>query len=102
MKTILFDCETTGLTEPQIIEWAYVEVDFPFKEMNDEYGIQQGRCKPSKPIEFGALATHHILESDLENEPPSSGMRLPPDIGYVVGWNIGSDLDALDGSRTGN
>jgi len=63
MKTILYDTETTGLKYPRLIQIAY-------KVGPDE--IEQKFFKPAVPIEFGAMATHHITEEDLADKPKFS------------------------------
>jgi len=97
MTAILFDAETTGLTEPQIIEWCYQFVTLPFDIEASRLGAS-GRCKPSKPIEFGALATHGILDHELARFPDAADFKLPSEVEFVIGWNVASDLSAIPNS----
>lgn len=87
---LLFDTEATGLTEPQIIEWALGLVDSGW-----HCGlISSGRCCPSKDIEFGAIAQHHILFDELEGKPLSESFRFPDGTTHLIGWNIDFDWEA--------
>lgn len=115
MTTYLLDCETTDRKPPlEVIEVAWLK--FP----NDIDMIQQSateallrtsdhipkdpwlfddtykqRFKPSIPITYGAMATHHILPHELENKAPSSAFRLPADCTYLVGHSIDFDWEAI-------
>lgn len=86
---IIFDTETTGFNDAEIIEAAWIAVDHPanlaFKDGYHE------RFKPSKPIELGALSTHHILVDELEECRPSSEFALPPGVAYLIGHNVDYD-----------
>ena len=104
MKAIIFDVETTGFgkedrdafdqpyTEfPEIIEAAWLELGEDLRAHCIGEFCQ--RYKPENPIQFGAMATHHILPSDLEGMPPSSIFSLP-EVEYLIGHNIDFDADA--------
>lgn len=91
MIAFIADTETTGLdhTSHEIIELAYKPFD-----SSDPPVVE--RFHPSKPIDLGALSTHHILDEELEAEPPSSlaFSRLPP-CDYLIGHNIDFDWNFL-------
>lgn len=91
-KAIIFDTETTGIDDPEIIEAAWIEpqsfYDFSVK---DDFNK---RFKPSKPISLSAMAVHHIMDEDLENNDPSSSFSLPSDIDYLIGHNVDFDWKA--------
>lgn len=90
MRAIIFDTETTGLNEPEIVSAAWIDV------AADEWTlINEQKFKPSKPIELGAAATHHILPCDLEDCPPSDSFRLPDGVAYLIGWNVDYDWAAI-------
>lgn len=93
MSAILFDTETTGLKEPEIIEAAWMRLSDPIHLYEESYFEQ--RFKPSKPIELGALATHHIYDEDLQDCPPSSSFSLPEGTEYIIGHNIDYDWSAI-------
>jgi exodeoxyribonuclease X len=89
MSAIVFDTETTGLNEPVIVEAAWVR----FNSLSDLENIADfvQRYNPGKPIELGALATHHILDEELINCPPASEFHLPEGTEYLIGHNIDFD-----------
>jgi exodeoxyribonuclease X len=92
---LLFDSETTGTKEPEIVEaaWCYVPPLADFKA-GDELPIRSYRYRPSKPIDLGALATHHIMDEDLAECEPWSSASLPA-CDYLVGHNIDFDWGAI-------
>lgn len=94
-KAIIFDTETTGLNEPEIIEAAWIEphsIDgFIDHEIKSSF---HGRFKPSKRISLSAMAVHHIMDEDLEHCKPSSSFSLPDDIDYLIGHNVDFDWNA--------
>src|SRR6185437_5919085 len=52
--------------------------------------------KPSKPISYGAMATHHIIEEDRAYAPPWPGSWAPPEgVEYLVGHNVDYDWKAI-------
>lgn len=89
MRAVILDTETTGKTEPQLIEAAWLECS-SVDEFNQGRMFEQ-RYRPTKPIELGALATHHILDEDLVGCAPASDFVLPPDVEYIIGHNIDYD-----------
>lgn len=93
MKALIFDTETTGLHEPQVIEAAWMRVT-SLAPLRTE-GTYCQRFRPTTPIEFGAMATHHITDDDLEHCPPSADFRLPDDVQYLVGHNIDFDWNVI-------
>jgi exodeoxyribonuclease X len=93
MNACVLDTETTGFDEPQPVEIAWVRLEGP-------QGLRTldmccCRYKPSKPITLGALATHHILDEDLENCEPYTAFKLPDGIDYLIGHNVDFDWDAI-------
>lgn len=91
-KVLVFDTETTGKEKTeekdcQIIEAAWLE-------LNDKFDVIDKYCelfKPSIPIELGAMATHHIIEEDLQGKRDSSDFNLPDDTEYIIGHNVDFD-----------
>lgn len=98
MMAMLVDTETTSATEPQVIELARAEVTArPGPEFIMGEPIVE-RFKPSKPIELGALATHHILPEELEDCPPTpERFDLPR---YIIGHHVDFDWAALGSQET--
>ena len=92
-QAIIFDTETTGVNEPVIVEAAWLLLDDPANcGICDKF---LGRYNPGKPIELGALATHHILDQDVAGSPPASEFRLPEGAAYIIGHNIDFDWRAV-------
>lgn len=87
-RAILFDTETTGTEEgdAQIIEAA-----IGILEGMRLLRVDVERFKPSVPINLGAMATHHIIEQDLEHCRPSSEFALPSDVGVIIGHKVDFD-----------
>jgi len=94
-KAIIFDTETTGITDPEIIEAAWVEPHSVKGFMiNESKSTFYSRFKPSKPISLSAMAVHHIKDEDLDNCEPSSSFSLPDDVDYLIGHNVDFDWAA--------
>lgn len=94
MYAYIFDTETTGFNEPQVIQAASRRLTI----QGDE-GINAAAfyC-PSKPIELGAKAVHHILESELIDKPASSEFCFNdacPRCTYLIGHNIDYDWEVV-------
>jgi exodeoxyribonuclease X len=94
-KAIIFDTETTGIVDPEIIEAAWIEPMF-FKYLTYDKIVDSflGRYKPSKSISLSAMSVHHIMDEDLVECPPSSTFNLPDDIDYLIGHNVDFDWSA--------
>ena len=93
MTGIIFDTESTGLDQPRVIEAAWLKISHPGNLTPEEQFLQ--RYNPGKPIALGALATHHIMDEDLIDCPPHTEFQLPPDIQYLVGYNIDYDWKVI-------
>lgn len=92
-RAVILDTETTGINEPDVIELAYVYMDSP---KDEKYTAFSRRFKPRKPIELGAMAAHHIIDSDVKPCPTWTGSWSPPDpVDYLVGHNIDFDWAAI-------
>lgn len=91
MSAIIIDTETTGFDNPEVIELAYVN----YPEDEGDCGFR-ARFKPSRPIEWGALATHHILPEDLVDCPASEGaFARVPEVDYFIGHGVDFDWGIL-------
>jgi exodeoxyribonuclease X len=93
-SAIILDTETTGFDEPEVIELAFLG---PFASPLPSSGpAELLNFRPSKPIQLGALATHHIIEDDLESFPNWPGAWMYPDgVEYLIGHSIDFDWKAI-------
>lgn len=92
MSAIVLDSETTGFDEPEIVDVAFIHVDIKGRRVGGGFS---NRYRPSKPIGYGALATHHITMADVADCPPSSSFKLPDDVEYLIGHNVDYDWGAI-------
>lgn len=92
MQAIVLDSETTGLDAPEPIEVAWLALGLP-----DRHPVASDcrRFKPSKPIQLGAMATHHIMDEDLADCPPSSSFALPEGTEFLIGHNVDYDWEVI-------
>lgn len=98
METIILDTETTDAADDrELIEAAYVPVHLQAGNWYvSAYGTPfEQRYKPTSPITFGAMATHHILPEDLEDCPPPSTFALPEGVTYLIGHAIDFDWETI-------
>jgi exodeoxyribonuclease X len=108
---ILFDTETTGRGEVrEVIEAAWIrpmrvndlagESDrIPSPLSDHDLESFEKRYKPSIPIEFGAMAVHHILPMELEDCEPAGSFALPDGVEYLIGHSIDFDWEAIGSPR---
>ncbi|MHB1702816.1 MAG: putative quorum-sensing-regulated virulence factor [bacterium] len=93
IAAVIFDTETTGFVEPALIEAAGIIIKGnPLEEQKTTF---ISRYNPGKPISFGAMATHNILDCDVKDCPPASEFRLPDNTAYIVGHNIDYDWQVI-------
>lgn len=93
MSAVILDSETTSIKEPEAIEIAWLRLDgmslFTAQEFEQRY-------RPSKPISFGAMASHHIMEEDIPTDaPPSGSFRLPVGTEFLIGHNVDFDWEVI-------
>jgi len=92
-QALIFDTETTGRNDPVLIEAAWIEIlDIANFELGTSFCE---RFNPGKPIELGALATHHIYDEELVDCPPASSFALPLRCEYLIGHNIDYDWNVV-------
>ncbi|MHB1698217.1 MAG: 3'-5' exonuclease [bacterium] len=90
---VILDTETTGFIEPALIEAAGIVIKGNPQEEQKTTFIN--RYNPDKPISFGAMAIHNILDCDIKDCPPASDFKLPDNTGYIVGHNIDYDWHVI-------
>lgn len=89
MSALLFDTETTGTAQPQIIEAAWLRLSDPiFLLINEEF---EARYRPDEANTLGALATHHIYDEELQDCPSHTEFALPANTQYLIGHNVDYD-----------
>ena len=95
MNTLILDTETHDLNGYPI-EIAYAPCSFEqgvlvinHGEVFDEY------FSCPEPIALGALATHHILETDIAEKPSFDTFKMPQGVQYLIGHNIDYDITAI-------
>lgn len=101
MQAIIADTETTGLKETRLIEAAYIDVSNLFQVSYihryshniDTFEYRQ-LFNPQKPIDFGAMATHHITNEDVAVCNPYTAFELPK-VEYLIGHNIDFDWSVI-------
>lgn len=90
---IILDTETTGFDNPDVIQLAHsdpAESPFVFDMCHTLMFC------PTKPIALGALATHHILDEELQGFPPWPGRwPLPAGVEYLIGHHVDFDWEAI-------
>ena len=95
MSALILDTETNDLNGYPI-EIAYSTCSFEQGVLavdHDQVFDEYFSCPA--PILFGAMAVHHILESDIANKPSYETFRLPEGTEYLIGHNIDYDIRAI-------
>lgn len=96
MQAIILDTETHTLNG-QPIEIAYAPIQIHDGKLTlDKSQIFDQLYRVDEPISYAAMAVHHILESELVNQPHYTSFSLPQDTTYVIGHNIDYDIRALE------
>lgn len=96
MNTLILDTETHDM-HGYPIEIAHVPCGFNqlgiFQVVDDLLFDKFYSCP--EPISFGAMAVHHIIETDLIGKPSYNTFRLPQDVSYLIGHNVDYDIKAI-------
>lgn len=96
MQAIILDTETHTLNG-QPIEIAYAPVQINEGKLSlDKTQIFDQLYSVDEPISYAAMAVHHILESELIDQPHYKTFTLPSDTTYIIGHNIDYDIRALE------
>ncbi len=96
MTTYILDTETTGLVEPRMTEAAYSIIEINDGKVNVLQNPRAKRFNPLKEISLGSMATSHICDEDVANEPAHTDFRLPSSVEYLIGHNIDFDMQVLN------
>lgn len=93
MYAHIFDTETTGFNEPQVIQAAsqLLKLDGGFGPLFAKF------YRNTKQIELGAMATHHIVSSALQTYSPWDNLEFPSYVsdGYMIGHNVDYDWEVV-------
>lgn len=88
---IVFDLETTGLVNPDIVQVGIVDSGGRI--------LYEGRIKPSKPIEPGATKAHGLTDEDVKDCPPFEAvyeeLRTIFGLGVPFAYNYAFDEPVL-------
>lgn len=100
MRVIILDTETTGLKDSRPVEIAYIDVSrlltHPMIIRGFDIVFEYRQLfNPMQPIEFGAMATHHITNSDVVDCEPYTTFTLPESVEYMIGHNIDFDWQVI-------
>lgn len=95
MQTIILDTETHTLNGLPI-EIAYAPIEIENGKLSlDKKKIFDQLYQVGQPISFAAMAVHHILESDLADQPFYKEFELPSETTYIIGHNVDYDIAAI-------
>lgn len=91
-RAVVLDTETTGVEDPGLVQSAWAEVDHLGRPGREG---QVQLWNPGKPISYGAMATHHITDAEVADEPPAAGFRLPEGTTHLIGHNVDFDWKVI-------
>lgn len=95
MQTIILDTETHTLNGlPIEIAYAPIQLQDGKLTLNKNQIFDQ-LYQVNQPISYASMAVHHILESDLIDQPEYTTFRLPAETKYIIGHNIDYDIQAI-------
>lgn len=96
MQAIILDTETHTLNG-QPIEIAYAPIQVNEGKLTlDKSKIFDQLYRADEPISYAAMAVHHILESELIDQPHYTTFSLPQQTTYIIGHNIDYDIRAIE------
>ena len=96
MQALILDTETHTLNGLPI-EIAYVPVSLEAGKLKlNRSEIFDQLYQVGEPISYAAMAVHHILESDLTDQPFYTEFQLPADTIYIIGHNIDYDIRTIE------
>lgn len=96
MKALMLDTETTAVNDPEVLQVAYLQIGTEPENLFKVFGEAFNEFYyPSKKIELGAQAVHHIFLDELEGCEPSGSFVMPEETKYLIGHNIDFDWRAL-------
>lgn len=95
MQAIILDTGTHTLNGLPI-EIAYAPIKIESGKLSlDKSQIFDQLYQVNQPISYAAMAVHHILESDLVDQPNYREFQLPEQTSYIIGHNVDYDIAAI-------
>ena len=95
MNALILDTETHDLNGyPIEIAYAPCSLEQGVLVINQGEVFDEYFSCP-EPIALGALATHHILETDIAEKPSFDTFKMPQGVQYLIGHNIDYDIKAI-------
>lgn len=95
MNALILDTETHDLNGyPIEIAYAPCSLEQGVLVINQGEVFDEYFSCP-EPIALGALATHHILETDITEKPSFDTFKMPQGVQYLIGHNIDYDIKAI-------
>jgi exodeoxyribonuclease X len=86
---VVFDTETTGLIEPEVVQAAYLEYSSSMSNNREKlFGV-------SKPIEWVAMGLHGITNEKVKGKRKWDGNFIPVGTKYLVAHNASFDTQFL-------
>lgn len=85
-KALILDTETAAM-DGNMIELAWL--DHKTGECFEQ------RFNPGCPIEHGAMAVHHIIDSDVVDMPLHTTATLPDGVEYIIGHKVDYDMQVI-------
>lgn len=99
MQAIVLDFEATDVTDDaQATEIGIIGVEFYngiLDKSDDKKDVTSKRCKPDRPISFGAMAVTNIFNEDVsscESHQSLCARTMPKGAAYIIGHNIDFDI----------
>lgn len=96
MQAIILDTETHTLNGlPIEIAYAPIQIEQAKLSLDRNQIFDQFYSIGDEKISWASMAVHHILESDLQDQPHFSSFKLPSSTQYIIGHNIDYDIHAI-------
>ncbi len=93
---LVIDTETTGITDPKLIEYGWAVVTLSDSGACCETGIIAELYDPQALIEYEAMATHGIMPEDLQGCPYASEFVFDSQgADYLIGHNVAYDWGVI-------
>lgn len=92
---VVLDTETSDVSDDaRVIEFActsIMEAPEPLLLDSDSVTVADARFSSDRPISYGAMAAHHIIDEDLVGLRPFPGFDSSRGIEYIIGHNVDFD-----------